>query len=164
MMMDVLKIVELALWTGIAGIGFGILFNIPRKAILTVFILGFGVGLIKSILLKLGVNIIISSFIAALFVGVFSIPLAHKIHQPPVVFSIPSVIPMIPGYFAYKTVLAMMNFTFMEVETEKRLELLDAIFSNGFTMLFVLISLTLGISLPLMLMRKSTVKKTDTRL
>jgi len=163
-MTDLLKIVELALWTGIAGIGFGILFNIPRKAILTVFILGFGVGLVKSTLLKLGVNVVISSFIAALFVGIFSIPLAHKIHQPPVVFSIPAVIPMIPGYFAYKTVLAMMNFTFMEVATEKRLELLDAIFSNGFTMLFILISLTLGISLPLMLMRKSTVKKTDASL
>lgn len=159
-MIDLLNIMELALWTGIAGIGFGILFNIPRKAILTVFILSFGVGLIKSVLLKMGVNIVISSFIAALFVGIFSIPLAHKIHQPPVVFSIPAVIPMIPGYFAYKTVLAMMNFTFMEVETEKRLELLDAIFSNGFNMFFILISLTLGISLPLLLLRKNTIKKT----
>ena len=158
-MMDFLKIIELALWTGIAGVGFGILFNIPRKAILTVFILGFGVGLIKTVLLNLGLNIVLASFIAALFVGVFSMPLAHKIHQPPVVFSIPAVIPMIPGYYAYKTVLAMMNFTFMEVATEKRLALLDAIFSNGFTMLFILISLTLGISLPLLLMRKSTVKK-----
>jgi len=158
-MMDFLKIIELALWTGIAGVGFGILFNIPRKAILTVFILGFGVGLIKTVLLNLGLNIVLASFIAALFVGVFSMPLAHKIHQPPVVFSIPAVIPMIPGYYAYKTVLAMMSFTFMEVATEKRLALLDAIFSNGFTMLFILISLTLGISLPLLLMRKSTVKK-----
>jgi len=158
-MMDFLKIIELALWTGIAGVGFGILFNIPRKAILTVFILGFGVGLIKSVLIDRGLNIVLASFIAALFVGVFSMPLAHKIHQPPVVFSIPAVIPMIPGYYAYKTVLAMMNFTFMEVATEKRLALLDAIFSNGFTMLFILISLTLGISLPLLLMRKSTVKK-----
>lgn len=158
-MIELLKIVELAVWTGIAGVGFGILFNIPRKAILTVFILGFGVGLIKSVLLKLGVNIVLASFVAALFVGVFSTPLAHKIHQPPVVFSIPAVIPMIPGYFAYKTVLAMMNYTFMDVASEKRMELIDSIFTNGFTMLFVLISLTLGISLPLLLMRKSTVKK-----
>ncbi len=160
-MTDLLKIFELALWTGIAGVGFGILFNIPRKAILTVFILGFGVGLIKSVLLKMGLNIIIVSFIAALFVGIFSMPLAHKIHQPPVVFSIPAVIPMIPGYFAYKTVLATMNFTFMEAATEKRLELIDTIFTNGFTMLFILISLTLGISLPLLLLRKSTIKKLD---
>ena len=158
-MTDLLKIAELALWTGIAGVGFGILFNIPKKAILTVFILGFGVGLIKSVLLNFEINIVIASFIAALFVGVFSIPLAHKIHHPPVVFSIPTVIPMIPGYFAYKTVLAMMNFTFMEVDPDKRLELIDAIFSNGFTMLFILISLTIGISLPLLLMRRGTVKK-----
>ncbi len=160
-MIDFLKIAEFALWSGIAGIGFGVLFNIPKKAILTVFILGFGAGLIKSIMLKMGLNIVIASFIAALFVGIFSTPLAHKIHHPPVVFSIPAVIPMIPGYFAYKTVLAMMNFSFMENEPEKRLELIDNIFSNGFTMLFVLISLTLGISLPLLLMRRSTVKKIE---
>ena len=163
-MTDLLKIIELSLWTGIAGIGFGILFNIPRKAILTVFILGFGVGLIKSVLLKLGVNIIIASFVAALFVGIFSTPLAHKIHQPPVVFSIPAVIPMIPGIFAYKIVLATMNFTFMETDLTKRIELIDTIFSNGFTMLFILISITLGISLPLLLMRRSTVKKKSIKL
>ena len=86
-------------------------------------------------------------------------PLAHRIHQPPVVFSIPSVIPMIPGYFAYETVLSIMNFTFMETDSIKRIELMDAIFSNGFTMLFILISLTIGVSFPMLLLRKSTVKK-----
>jgi len=158
-MMDFLKIIELSLWTGIAAVGFGILFNIPKKTVLTVFILGVGVGLIKSTLLKLGVNIVFSSFVAALFVGIFSTPLAHRVHHPPIVFSIPAVIPMIPGYFAYKTVIAMMNFTFMEIGHEKKMEELNSIFSNGFLMLFILIALTLGISLPLLLLRKSTVKK-----
>jgi len=158
-MMDLLKIVELALWTGIAGVGFGILFNIPRKAIFTVFILGLEAGFIKFTLLNFHIDIVLSSLIAALSVGILSMPLAHRIHQPPVVFSIPSVIPMIPGYFAYETVLSIMNFTFMETDSIKRIELMDAIFSNGFTMLFILISLTIGVSFPMLLLRKSTVKK-----
>ena len=159
MMTDLLKILETAVWSGIAAVGFGILFNIPRRSILTVFFLGFSAGFIKFLLINMQVNIVIASFFASLAVGILSIPLAHRIHQPPVVFSIPAVIPMIPGYFAYKTVLAMMNFTFMETEPAKRAELIDAIFSNGFTMFFILISLTLGVSFPLLLLRKTTVKK-----
>ena len=158
-MESILKLFELSIWSGIAAVGFGILFNIPKKAIFTVFILGFTSGLTKSILLNFHVNIVIASFIGALLVGFLSMPLAHKIHQPPVVFSIPAIIPMIPGYYAYKTVLSIMNFTFLETDQVKRLELIDAIFSNGFTMLFVLISITVGVLFPLLILRKSTVKK-----
>ena len=154
-----LKMLEVAIWSGIAAVGFGILFNIPRKAIFTVFVLGLSAGFIKFILLKLQINIVLASLIAAFFVGFISMPLAHRIHQPPVVFSIPAIIPMIPGYFAYETILSIMNFIFMETDSIKRIELMDAIFTNGFTMLFVLISLTIGVSFPMLLLRKSTVKK-----
>ncbi|MEN8185696.1 MAG: threonine/serine exporter family protein [Bacteroidota bacterium] len=160
-MMDIniFSLLEVSIWAGIAAIGFGILFNIPKKAIFTVFILGFGAGLIKFILLRFDVNIVLASFLAATFVGILSMPMAHKIHQPPVVFSIPAVIPMIPGYFAYETVLSIMNFTFMESESSKKIELINAIFTNGFTMFFILISLTIGVSFPMLMMRKNTVKK-----
>ncbi len=155
----VLNILEVAVWSGIAAVGFGILFNIPKKAIFTVFVLGFTAGFIKFVLLKLSIDIILASLIAALFVGVLSMPLAHKIHQPPVVFSIPAVIPMIPGYFAYETVLSVMKFTFMETDMAKRITLMDTMFTNGFTMFFILISLTIGVSFPMLMMRKNRIKK-----
>lgn len=155
----VLNILEVAVWSGIAAVGFGILFNIPKKAIFTVFVLGFTAGFIKFVLLKLSMDIILASLIAALFVGVLSMPLAHKIHQPPVIFSIPAVIPMIPGYFAYETVLSVMKFTFMETDMAKRITLMDTMFSNGFTMFFILLSLTIGVSFPMLLLRKNTIKK-----
>ncbi len=156
-----INLLEPAVWSGIAAIGFGILFNIPRKTILTVFLLGFSAGLIKFLLMDFfQVNIIMASLVAASFVGVSSNPLSHIIHYPPVVFSIPPVIPMIPGYFAYETVLSVVSFTFMEKGDPKRIELMDAIFHNGFTMIFILIAITLGVSLPLLLSRKDTVKKT----
>lgn len=159
MMINAINFLELAIWSGIAAVGFGVLFNIPKKAIITVFALGFGAGFVKFILLKNDFDIILSSLIAAILVGILSTPLSHKIHQPPVVFSIPAVIPMIPGFFAYKTILSVMKFTFMEHDNAKRLDLIEAIFSNGFTMIFILIALTVGVSFPLLLLRKSTVKK-----
>lgn len=154
----ILNIFEVSAWSGIAAIGFGILFNIPKKAILTVFLLGFCAGFIKFILLYYQIHIVLASFIAATFVGIISMPMSHKIHQPPVVFSIPAVIPMIPGYYAYETVLAIINFTFMETELAKKSELMAAIFTNGFTMFFILISLTIGVSFPMLMMRKHLVK------
>lgn len=157
----ILKLLEVSFWSGVAALGFGILFNIPRSAIFTVFALGFCAGLIKFGLMHFHVHVVLGSFLAAFFVGVISIPMAHKIHQPPVVFSIPPVIPMIPGYFAYETVLSVMNFIFMEGDASKRIALIDAIFTNGFTMVFVLISLTVGVALPMLLLKKNSVKKIE---
>lgn len=157
----ILKLLEVATWSGIAALGFGILFNIPKGTIITVFVLGFSAGLIKFTLLKFGLNIVLATFIAVLFVAIISMPTAHKIHHPPVVFCIPPVIPMIPGYFAYETVLSVMNFIFIEKDAARRVILIDSIFSNGFTMFFILISIAAGISLPMLVLRKSTVKKIE---
>jgi uncharacterized membrane protein YjjB (DUF3815 family) len=157
----ILKLLEVSFWSGIAAVGFGILFNVPKSAVITIFALGFGAGFIKFLLMHLNVHVVLGSFLAAFFVGIISLPMAHKIHQPPVVFSIPPVIPMIPGYFAYETILSIMNFIFTEGDVSKRISLIDAIFTNGFTMFFVLISLTVGVSLPMLLLKKNTVKKLD---
>ncbi|WP_445732301.1 threonine/serine exporter family protein [Mariniflexile sp.] len=157
----ILKLLEVAAWSGVAALGFGLLFNIPKGTIVTVFVLGFSAGFIKFALLKFDVNVVLATFIAVLFVAVVCVPIAHKIHHPPVVFCVPPVIPMIPGYFAYETVLSVMNFIFIEKDPSKRLILIDSIFSNGFTMFFILISITAGISLPMLVLRKSTVKKVE---
>lgn len=156
-----LKLLEVAAWSGIAALGFGLLFNIPKGTIVTVFLLGFVAGLIKFTLLKFDINIVLATFIAVLFVAIISMPTAHKIHHPPVVFCIPPVIPLIPGYYAYETVLSIMNFIFIEKDAAKKLVLIDSIFSNGFTMFFILMSITAGISLPMLVLRKSTVKKIE---
>ncbi|WP_100612681.1 threonine/serine exporter family protein [Confluentibacter lentus] len=161
MLTIILNLLEVAAWSGIAALGFGILFNMPKGVVPTVFILGFTAGFIKFALMHFNVHIVLATFIAVFFIGIICMPVAHKIHHPPVVFCIPPTIPMIPGYFAYETVLSVMNFIFMEANQAKRMELIDAIFANGFTMLFILISIAAGISLPMLLLRKNTVKKIE---
>src|SRR5690606_4964335 len=130
MLTTILNLLEVAAWSGIAALGFGILFNIPKGVIPTVFLLGFTAGLIKFTLIHFNIHIVLATFIAVFFVGIICMPVAHKIHHPPVVFCIPPTIPMIPGYFAYETVLSVMNFIFMETNQAKRVELIDAIFTN----------------------------------
>ena len=157
----IIKLLEASVWSGMAAVWFGILFNIPKNTIYTVFLLGAGAGFIKFLLIHLNIHVVPATFLASFFVGIVGIPLAHKIHQTPVVFSIPPVIPMIPGFFAYKTVVSVMNFLFIVEDPDKRLLLIDSIFTNGFTMLFVLISITVGAGLPMLMLRKDTVKRLD---
>ncbi|QDO94002.1 threonine/serine exporter [Formosa sediminum] len=156
-----LKLVEVSIWSGIAAVGFGILFNIPKTTIVTVFVLGFFAGIIKFSLINFGVSIILATFLGVLFIGCIGMPIAHKIHHPPVVFCIPPCIPMIPGYFAYETILAIMKFLILADDPSKKATLITAMVSNGFTMVFILISIAIGISLPLLLLRKNTVKKIE---
>ncbi len=155
------NLIELSIWSGIAAVGFGVLFNVPKKSILTIFVLGFASGLIKFTMLHFNINIVFSSFLGAFFIGFISMPMAHKIHQPPVVFSIPAIIPMIPGFYAYETVLYIMKYTLLEKDPTKKIELINGIFSNGFNMVFILIAITLGITVPMLLLRKSTVKRVN---
>ncbi len=156
-----LEILEKALWAGVAALGFGLLFNIPKSILTRVFILGFLAGFVKFFCLSFDCNIITASFFAAILVGILSILFAQKQHFPIVVFSIPSVIPMIPGYFAYKTVLAIRQFTFMPEYSLEQVHLLNNIFVNGFTTFFVLFALTTGVSIPMLLLGKDMTRKVE---
>ncbi len=148
-----------SLWSGIAELAFAILFNIPKKVITTVLFLGFLAGLIKALFIHFEFNIIIATFFAALSVGIFSIPFASRVHKPIVVFSIPSIIPMIPGFFAYKTILAIRQFTFYKIDNVQRDRMLDAIFSNGFMTLFILFAITVGVSGPMLILGKDMTRR-----
>lgn len=160
MSLDYFYLLEIGIWSGISALGFGILFNIPKKTTLTVFFLGLLGGIIKFILIEFELNIILASLVAASAIGFASIRLAHLIHYSPAVFAIPPIIPMIPGFYAYQTLIAVMKYTLLNNQTSaERLLLLEVIFHNGFTMLFILTALILGVSLPMLILRKTTVKE-----
>ena len=50
--MDVVLFLEKGIWLGIAAIGFAILFNVPRRALLSIFIIGALGGLTKFLMLE----------------------------------------------------------------------------------------------------------------
>jgi len=154
-----INIVEKAVWSGVAAVGFGILFNVPRKVIFPIFVLALLAGFIKLLCLEYELNIIIATFFASLFVGIFSIIFASNINKPLLVFGIPSIIPMIPGYFAYKTILGMKMFTLASKNIAEQNVALNSIFTNGFTTLFVLFVITVGVTAPLLILGKDFARK-----
>ncbi len=154
--METLLLLEKLIWFGFAAMGFAVLFNVPARALPVVFGLGAIGGMAKVLLLLSGVNIILSSFIGATLIGILSVYAAHRKHAPPLIFSIPSVIPMVPGAFAYKMMIG-----FMSLSTESSEHYNDFVYStlsNGLKAFFILMVLAAGVALPMLITRKDSVK------
>ncbi len=147
-----------AFWCGWAAVGFGILFNVPPRTLMAIWTGGAITGLVKfsTILLSGGGNVILGSFLASLAVGVLSIPIAHLRHVPPMIFAIPSVIPLIPGVFAYHTMLGLIKLT-ANVNADYPMVLSETV-HNGSRTLFIIMSIAMGVAVPMHVMRKDSVK------
>ena len=63
---------------------------------------------------------------------------------------------MIPGMFAYKTILGLMKFLTTPAAETQNAEIIADIMRNGLTTLFVLFALVLGVALPMFLFHKQS--------
>lgn len=157
--MDFINILEKGFWAGFAALGFAILFNVPQRTLLIIWAMGALGGLLKFLLLGLEVNIVLASLAGASLIGVLSVYAAHNKHAPPLVFSIPSVIPMVPGAFAYRMMLGCMELVGTSSNTETYLKTLAETTNNGLKAIFILIALSAGVAIPMLVTRKDTFKR-----
>ena len=109
-----IEMIKLVLLDGalaaVAAVGFAVISNPSRKAIYFSALLAAIGHALRFILIKSGMEISLATFAAASTIGLLSILFARLIHCPAEVFSFPSLLPMIPGMFAYKTILSMIKF------------------------------------------------------
>lgn len=155
--MELLILLEKGIWFGCAAIGFGILFNVPVRTLYMIFLLGMLGGLTKLFLMHFEAGVILSSFVGASVIGILSIPAAHNKHAPPLVFSIPALIPMVPGAFAYRTMLGLIKLTALS-DPGLYSNILNDTVSNGLKTVFILLTLAAGASIPMLVTRKSSAK------
>jgi uncharacterized membrane protein YjjB (DUF3815 family) len=73
------------------------------------------------------------------------------------IFVIPSVITLVPGVFAYRTMLGLMKLT-ENVGTDYALTLSKTV-HNGVTTLFIIMSIAIGVAIPMHIMRKDIAKQ-----
>lgn len=157
--MDWIAILEKGFWAGFAALGFAILFNVPQRTLLVIWAMGALGGLTKFILLGLEVNIVLASLAGATLIGILSVYAAHNKHAPPLVFSTPSVIPMVPGAFAYRMMLGCMELANTSVNSDTYMKTLAETTNNGLKALFILIALSAGVAIPMLVTRKDTFKR-----
>ncbi|WP_207495941.1 threonine/serine exporter family protein [Aridibaculum aurantiacum] len=149
--------IQMFLSFGIAATGFAILFNVPKRTLPTIFFIAAFAGLIKMMMIQHGYNLVVATFSASLFIGFVCIPIAHLQHAPPLVFSIPSVIPLVPGVLAFRMMVGIIQLS-GDMEAASYAAILSTTVSNGLKVMFVLLSLAAGVALPMLLTRKDSVK------
>lgn len=157
--MEWIALLEKGFWAGFAALGFAILFNVPQRTLFIIWGLGAAGGLAKFFVLSLEVNIALASLAGAAVIGVLSVYASHNKQAPPLVFSIPSVIPLVPGAFAYRMMLGCMELAGKSVDSQTYLKTLAETANNGLKAFFILIAISAGVSIPMLVTRKDTFKR-----
>lgn len=142
------------------AVGWGVLFGTPKRILFVAGLLG-GMGhCLRFIFLELDCGLIFATLVGSVSVGFIGIIVAHQVNNPPVVFTMPACITMIPGMFAYKTMLGGIKITDMETLNADP-SILPIMSHNFMLTVSLLFTLAIGISIAALLFRKTSVKEID---
>lgn len=136
----------------------GILFGTPYKALWMAGLLGGFGHCIRFLLLQAGLGIIGATLSASVLIGLIGIYAAHKVHNPPVVLTMPACITMIPGLYAYRSMLALIKLSDKSI-LDKSPDILSTIAHNAVLTFSLLFTLAVGISISALLFRNKSVKE-----
>lgn len=142
-------------FAAVAAMGFSAISNPPKKIILIVGFLASAGHMLRFVMMHIGVGITSSSFAAALIISILSIPFARNKFTPAEIFAFPALLPMIPGMFAYKTILSIMQF----LDTDYiliRQELMVDIVYNGLITFFIMCALAIGAMIPILALQRDS--------
>lgn len=163
-----METLSLFLWDGflaaVAAVGFAAVSNPPKQSFVYVPILAaVGHMLRFGLMTYLNFEIAFATFLASIVIGFVCIPFAYRVRIPSEVFSFPALLPMIPGLYAYRSLLGVFNF--MQATDEAvRAEFIPIIFSNAITALMVMFALGIGVAIPIFLFYKHSFRMTRARM
>lgn len=152
--MNIYHILIGCLYGSVAALGFGVLFNVPKRTLVSIFLFGaLGVG-VKLTWMMMGGGIIVGTLVGSTAIGVVSLAASYDRHVPAPVLSIPAVIPLVPGKFIYSMMLGILelhttsvaDFSTATIET----------INNGLNAVFILMVLSVGVSIPNLILRRDT--------
>lgn len=131
----------------IPAIGFAMVFNVPPKY-LPYCALGGAIGHgLRMLLIQHGVHIEWATLAASTSVGLIGVYYSKKLHVPPSIFTVAAMIPMVPGVFVYKAMIAIVEINHRGFSIE-----LWKIFAENFiTGISVIAALAVGLATPMLL-------------
>lgn len=104
-----------AFWSGIAALGFAILFNVPKRTLFGCVIGGAAGHAIRTGLMESGATIELATLAGATVIGFLGTYFARRCSAPAAIFTVSAAIPMVPGVFAYRAMLGLINLADAEV-------------------------------------------------
>ncbi|CEO40419.1 hypothetical protein C0Z01_20085 [Photobacterium kishitanii] len=128
----------------IPALGFALVFNVPKKALKYCAIGGaIGHGT-RFLLMHWGISIEWSTLVAATLVGMIGVHWSHRFLAHPKVFTVAALIPMVPGVFAFKAMIAIVEINHRGFS----LELWGLMIDNVLKAMFIVAALAIGLAMP----------------
>lgn len=145
-MNTVFEFLQNMLLAAVPAVGFGMVFNVPRGALI---LCAAGGGLGRGLRYLLfadgrGLPIELATFIAASAVSLLGVYVAQRFRAHPKVYTVAAMIPMIPGVPFFTALIAV-------AEIQRRglsQELLNTAISSGLRATFIVAALAVGLALP----------------
>ncbi|MGL4455029.1 MAG: threonine/serine exporter family protein [Plesiomonas sp.] len=131
-------------FAAIPAVGFGLLFNVPVRALRYCAMLGaLGHGM-RFLLLHYGFPIEWSTLAASTTIGMIGVHWSHRYLAHPKVFTVAAVIPMVPGVKAYKAMIALVEINHQGYTHE----LMSQMVTHFLQSFFIVGALALGLAIP----------------
>ena len=133
-----------AIFAAIPAIGFGMVFNVPKH---TLIYCGYGGAIAyssKIFLIDLGLALELSTFLASTIVGIVALYWSRKYVIPRPTYTIASIIPLLPGTYAFAAIIDLISMNTHGVT----IELITTFFDNSLKTVIVLGGIGFGLALP----------------
>ena len=145
------------LCAAMAAVGFAVISNPPKRAVALSALLSAIAFVVRYYMHNVnGIDIASATFGSSLVIGSMSLFFARMIHCPNEVFTFPSMLPMIPGKYAYNIFLSIAEIIRNPDNTNIPAEIYNEIFINAITASSILVSLVIGVALPVMIFHKES--------
>jgi uncharacterized membrane protein YjjB (DUF3815 family) len=153
----ILLLLEDALWSAIAALGFAILFNVPRRALIYAVVAGAVSHALRTLLIReFHVSIELGTLVGSMLIGFWAKWCAQRLEMPSLIFAVAGAIPMVPGFFAYSTMIALLQAAALPVDSVGPVLIEAAL--NAIKTGLILASIAVGIVSPsLLFMREKPV-------
>lgn len=130
--------------SAIPAVGFALLFNVPVYVLHCCAILGALGHSVRMVLVMASMPLVFATFLGALVIGFCGIGLGKYYHIPPKVLTVAAVIPMVPGIYAYRAMIALLDIQQLGFSDELFRVLVENFIQTG----FLLSALVFGLALP----------------
>lgn len=141
-----------AIFGSLASVGFAILFNVPRFALVACAISGFLAIFVRTLLLEYNFGIEIATLISASLIGFIGLYFSNKLNAPTSIFTVTGSIPMVPGVYAFKGMIAVINIAL--AQDSNNIDYLLEASKNLIKTALILGAIGVGIAAPSLLLKR----------
>lgn len=133
-----------ALFAAIPAVGFAMVFNVPKNTLIFCAYGGAIAYTSRTFFIDQGVVLELATFFASTLVGLIALYWSRKYIVPRPAYTIASIIPLLPGTFAFEAIINLISMNAHGVSSE----LINLFLENSLKTIIILGAIGFGLALP----------------